>query len=36
MHPGRLMGFSWNVGDPMTFKVLQCNEDPQKRSVVVH
>ena len=23
MHPGRFMGFAWNIGDPMTFKVLQ-------------
>ena len=36
MHPGRFMGFTWNIGDHMTFKVLQCNEDMQKRNVVVH
>ena len=23
MHPGRFMGFAWNVGDPMNFKLLQ-------------
>ena len=30
------MGFAWNIGDPMTFKVLQCNENLHKRDVVVH
>ena len=32
MHPRRFVGFAWNIGDPMTFKVLQCNEDPHKRN----
>ena len=36
MHPGRFMGLSWNIGYPMTFKVLQCNENPHKWDVVVH
>ena len=36
MHPGRFVGFAWNIGDPMTFKVIQCNEDPHKRNIVVH
>ena len=22
MHPGRFMGFAWDVGEPMTFKVF--------------
>ena len=30
------MGFAWSIGAPMTFQVLQCNEDPHKRNVVVH
>ena len=29
MHPGRFVGFAWATGDPMTFKVLQCNADPK-------
>ena len=36
MHPGRFIGFSWSVFDPMTFKVLQCNKDPKKRNMVFH
>ena len=36
MHPGRFVGFASNIVDPMTFKVLQCNEDQHKRNVVVH
>ena len=36
MNPGRSMGFEWNIGDPVTFKVLQCNKDPHKRNIVVH
>ena len=36
MHPGMFMGFSWNIGDPMTLEVLQCNEDPHKQNVVFH
>ena len=36
MHPGRFVGFACNIGDPTTFKVLQCNEYPHKRNVVVH
>ena len=36
MHPGRFVGFAFNVGDPITFKVLQCNEDPHKRNIVFH
>ena len=34
MHPGRFMGFAWDVGDPMTFKVLQCHADPHKQAQV--
>ena len=30
------MWFAWNIGDHMTFKVFQCNEDPHKRNVVFH
>ena len=36
MHPRKFMGFAWNICDYMTFNVLQCNEDPHKRNVVVH
>ena len=35
MHPGRFVGFAWNMGDPMTFLVLQCNEDLHKQPIVV-
>ena len=30
------MGFAWNIGDSITFKVLHCNENPHKRNVFVH
>ena len=30
------MGFAWNIGDSITFKVLHCNEIPHKRNVFVH
>ena len=36
MHPRRFIGFTWNIGDSMTFKVLQCNENPNKRNCFVH
>ena len=36
MQPRRFVGFAWNIGDPMTFKVLQCNEDPHKKNIVFH
>ena len=36
MHPGRFMGFAWETGDPMTFKVLQCNADPKVLNRVLH
>ena len=36
MLPRSFVGFAWNIGEPMTFKVLHCNEDPHKRNVVVH
>ena len=36
MHSRIFVGFAWNVGDPMTFKVLQCNEDLHERNIVVH
>ena len=36
MHPGRFVWFTWNIGDPMTFKVLQCNEDPHKWNIFVN
>ena len=36
MHPGRFLGFAWNIGDPMTLKVIQCNKDPHNRNIVVH
>ena len=32
----RFMGFSWNIGDQMNFKVLQYNTDMNKRNMVVH
>ena len=36
MHPGRFVGFAWATGDPMTFKVLQCNTDPKFPNRVLH
>ena len=36
MYPRRFFGFAWNVGDPMNFKVIQCNNDPYKHNYVVH
>ena len=36
MHPRRFVEFAWNVGDPTTFKVIQCNGDPHKKNIVVH
>ena len=36
MHPGRFVGFAWATGDPMTFKVLQCNTDPKFSIRVLH
>ena len=36
MHPGMFIGFTWSIGDPMTFKVLQCNKYLHKRNIVVH
>ena len=33
MHTGRFVGFAWIIGDPMTFKVLQCNEDLRRRDI---
>ena len=36
MHPGRFVGFAWNFGSPMTFKVLQCNTDLHKYNMLVH
>ena len=36
MKSGRFMEFSVNIVDLTTFKVLQCNEYPHKRDVVVH
>ena len=36
IHPGRFVGLAWDIGDPMTFKVLQCHEYPNKRSQILH
>ena len=36
MYPRWFMGFDWSIGEPMTFKLLQCNEDPHKHNIVVH
>ena len=36
MHPSRFVRFACNVGDSITFKVLQCNIDPHKRNLEVH
>ena len=36
MQPERFVLFAYNIGDPMTFNVIQCNEDMQKRNIVVH
>ena len=35
MHPGMFVGFAWNVGNPMTFKVLQYNNNPHNCNMVV-
>ena len=35
MRPGNFMGFDWNIGDPMTFKLIHCNAYAHKRNVVV-
>ena len=36
MHPWKFVGFDWNVGNPLTFKVLQCNSNPHKPNIVVN
>ena len=36
IQPKRFVGLDWNIGDPMTFKVLHCDKDPHKRNVVFH
>ena len=36
IHLGGIWGFAWNVVDPMTFKVLQCNTDKQKMNQVLN
>ena len=36
MHPGRSVGFPWNIFVPIIFKVIHCNEDLHKRNIVVH
>ena len=36
MHPGRFMGFAWDVGNPIKFKVLQCHADPKNRAQIMH
>ena len=36
MNPGRFVGFAYNSGDPMTFKVLHCHKYLHKRNLVVH
>ena len=30
------MGFAWYLGNPMTFKVIQCHSDPHQRAQVFH
>ena len=32
----RFVGFTCNIGDPMNFKVIQCNAYPHKRNIVVY
>ena len=36
MHPGRFMGFAWDIGDHMTFKVIKCHADPHKWAQMLH
>ena len=36
MHIGWFMGFAWDVGNPITFKVLQCHSNPKKRAQILH
>ena len=36
MNPRKFVGFVWNVGEPMTFKMLQCIEDMHKQIIVLH
>ena len=35
MHTLSSVGFAWNVGNPMYFKVLQCNTDSHNLNMVV-
>ena len=34
MLPGRFVGSAWIIGEPMTFKLIQCNADLRKRNIV--
>ena len=36
IRPGRFLGFTCNIGEPMTFKLIQCKEYPHKRNIVIH
>ena len=36
MHPGSFVGFSCNVSDTMTFKVIQCNTDLHNHNMVLY
>ena len=35
IQPKRFVGLDWNIGDPMTFKLIHCNAYAHKRNVVV-
>ena len=36
IHPRRFVGFNWNMGNLMTFKVLQGSTNTHKHNMVVH
>ena len=36
MRPGRFLVFYCNVGDPINFKMIQCNIDKRSRNQVLH
>ena len=36
LQPGRFVGFAWNIGNPMTFKVLHENNNLNRRNLGLH
>ena len=35
MHPVMFIGFAWDFGNPVTFKVLQWNTELHKRNMIL-